>query len=356
MGVVLLRKISHFSVALVVFASISRATRGVRGVTQKSINVTDLAEEVHVAICTDSLADDRSNMLLDRVRRLGYTPHWLNCSDAFQNKTSIQWGKRLQHYQKFVEELLEPRSESHVHDPLVIFVDGMDVLAEGSAAEAAARFQDYGTPVVLSCVSYPYPPDCEAYSRFNLSGTCNYPSGGAYMGRATGLRKLFRQGGTFHAKTDDQCWLFSAAYEHLKVDDDYKFDKESHLFLSYTNSRAWLWSYALEHGRHTINMPDMDSSPTFIHLDSSHARTEVMRKLEECLPGSTEPMCNRRVGGWWPQPRDVRWIGLPYVVVYVGLAMREAMMPVLPFLLVFVFALAFCVFRRNCHTRKHVLK
>lgn len=345
MGVVLLHKISCVSVALVVFASISRATRGVRGdkEKQKHANLDDLPEEVHVTICTDSLADERSNTLMERVKLLGYTPHWLNCSDAFENKTNPQWGRRLQHYQKFVEDILQSSdddSEIH-HDPLIIFVDAMDVLAEGTASEALARFDAYGTPVVLSCVSYQYPfntKDCEAYARLNVSGYCAFPSGGAYMGRATGLRKLFRDGGKFHSRTDDQCWLFSAAYEHLKPNEDYKLDTASKLFLSYTNKQTWLWSYSLEQGRHKVHITDVDSSPTFIHLDSSHARTEVMKKLGECLPGSLNPTCNRRVGGYWPQPRDLRWVVQAAV----------ALLPVAPIL---VFIVALCMLERNCSKR-----
>eukprot|EP00427_Karlodinium_veneficum_P007175 CAMPEP_0169091410 /NCGR_PEP_ID=MMETSP1015-20121227/16346_1 /TAXON_ID=342587 /ORGANISM="Karlodinium micrum, Strain CCMP2283" /LENGTH=298 /DNA_ID=CAMNT_0009151897 /DNA_START=48 /DNA_END=941 /DNA_ORIENTATION=- len=298
MSVVLFHKISYIAVPIVLFVAISRATRNVRGGSQQNpINLSHETEEVHVAICTDSLEDERPNLLLDRAGKLGYTTHWLNCSDAFGNSNGIRWGNRLKHYQEFVEDLLEPSGDSRVHDPLVVFVDGYDVLAEGSASEAAARFEDYGTPVVLSCVAYQYPPTCEAYSRISLSG-CVYPSGGAYMGRATGLRKLFQQGGKFDAETDDQCWLFSAAYEHLSVDKDYKLDKDSHLFMSYTTRRSWLWSYAVRQGRHKITAPGVEHNPTFIHLDSSHASKKVMRKLEECLPGSTESKCNRQVGGW----------------------------------------------------------
>lgn len=366
MSVVLFHKISYIAVPIVLFVAISRATRNVRGGSQQNpINLSHETEEVHVAICTDSLEDERPNLLLDRAGKLGYTTHWLNCSDAFGNSNGIRWGNRLKHYQEFVEDLLEPSGDSRVHDPLVVFVDGYDVLAEGSASEAAARFEDYGTPVVLSCVAYQYPPTCEAYSRISLSG-CVYPSGGAYMGRATGLRKLFQQGGKFDAETDDQCWLFSAAYEHLSVDKDYKLDKDSHLFVSYTTRRSWLWSYAVRQGRHKITAPGVEHNPTFIHLDSSHASKKVMRKLEECLPGSTESKCNRQVGGWWPQPRDIKWLNLPYMVVRIATVFlgcqpglychgESTRVPVLALLLASLLAfccLTICIHRRREHGSK----
>lgn len=329
MGVDLLRKnffpfgVAHLRLSAILFAYSAVTAAGRRrvdGILDQKVSylrtsVADVEsplEQVFLVSCTDSETDTRVQMLMNRAQSMGYTPHWLNCSDAFSKQAKPLWGVRMKQYQQFVEDI--------PGDPLVAFVDGMDVIAEGSAFEAASRFEEFDTSLVISCVSYPYPLDCAAYAGHRPSGPCSYPCAGASMGRASGFRTLFRQGGNFSAETDDQCWLYSALNDHMMAGHEYKLDSQSRLFLSYTSNIAWHLPYSLDHGRHVVDAPGLESHPTFIHLDTGHPTPQRMVELQACTPGSDQALCNQMVAGWWPAPASQKMMdrvvcGLTFLLV-----------------------------------------
>lgn len=280
----------------------------------------NFSEDVTLVTCTSNQRDVRLQMLLNRATSLGYKTQWLDCSDAFARQPNALWGLRMKKYQNFVDGL--------AGDPLLVFVDGLDIIVEGSAAEAGSRFTELGTSMVFSCVSYKWPRNCAAYKNNHsaASNSCSYPCGGAYMGRASGFRTLFGKGGSFSAETDDQCWLYSALYEYMKVGHGWKLDSQARLFLSYTRRAAWDFPYSLEGGRHVFNVPSLESHPTFVHLDTAHPSAREMAKLQSCLPGSQEPQCSKVLGGRWPDPHGqqnielfVRSLGV--LVLVLGMAM-----------------------------------
>lgn len=285
---------------LVVF-SIAAAAGNTRGARNDKSEVASFlspddrsGEKVHLVTCSSDLDDVRVQMLLARAGHMGYVPQWLNCSDALYNG-KFHWGIRMNHYQEFVESI--------PGDSLVTFVDAFDVITEGSSEEAASRFKEFNTPLVFSCVSYPYPFYCSSYlHKPNASpAQCSYPCGGASMGRASAYIDLFKKGGNFTPDTDDQCWLFSALYDNFQMDKEFSLDSESRLFLSYTSNTAWNVPYKMELGRHVVNVSGLESHPTFIHLDSAHPGLKELRKLNACPPGADDPACHNREGRW-PDP------------------------------------------------------
>lgn len=179
-----------------------------------------------------------------------------------------------------------------VHDRLkmmddrdvVIFLDAYDIIATQNISVIKTRFQEFGSPIVISVEQKNNKDNLSRYVRSGVFGTCSKANvcGGAYMGYVYALKKLYSYiCKEFHCddpgfdRLDDQRILTHVCNDDEFVGKYIRYDHDSYIFFTIpipNSAFDRMANHTFHPDQKIYNVKDnrlylkkTDTSPCFIH-------------------------------------------------------------------------------------------
>jgi len=239
-------------------------------------------------VITNLPKDDRLTVLKRSMRTAGFSSNYFYAASM----DNFTWTKRLQIEQQIVQDAAEEDPEA-----ILLFLDAFDVITLGGPDEVLAKFRATGKDALFSCVTYPYPHQCDGFD-WSKDGTCNKAShwgaecphwcrfacAGAFMGKAGALAQMFAENPVDNAP-DDQCYFnLVMATKRYNIALDHRHE----VFFSTTD----LLQCSLERKGGRLVVTNTGTTPSIIHFDASHPTAAHLQSFwVDAIAGADGAVC-----------------------------------------------------------------
>lgn len=228
------------------------------------VMISDKPNDNRTKVLTKSLEDGDFNTVHKR-----FTPNG-----------EFSWARRLEIIQDIVDQAAQADPEQ-----VFLFIDAFDIFTLGSEQEVIEKFQRTSKDALFSCVTYPYPHQCEGFN-FATDGACKeslwgaqcknwcrFACAGAFMGKAGMFSKIFAET-PLAGVQDDQCY-FNKVF--AKKNYNIALDSQQDIFFSSTD----LLQCSLERKNGRLKVTNTGTYPSVIHFDATHPTAKHLEEFRQ---------------------------------------------------------------------------
>jgi hypothetical protein len=253
----------------------------------------DSKKPIYVVAISDQPTDDRVSVLKQSLHAGGFSTNNFH----YVGNGEFSWTRRLEIMQHMVEN-------AAAEDPqtVFLFIDAFDVFTLGTPEELMRKFEKTSKDILFSCITYPYPHNCEGLD-WVQEGVCNRDShwgaqcqhwcrfacAGAFMGKAGALAQVFAESPIHMAGTrDDQCYFNKVFAEKSHRNYNIALDYRHDVFFSTMDLRKC--SLRKKNGR--FHVVSSGATPLVIHFDTSHPTAgHLQSNWRDVLTSADGPVC-----------------------------------------------------------------